>query len=98
MLYGTYGSTLAALLFFAYLCRLRMNQEDTSIPVSAQADNEPDVIEPESIVSRSVCLRLIIFCVSVTLISLCAVVTLVSRFWRKRQPVEGMDLELWLRR
>ncbi|XP_065223947.1 adenylate cyclase type 2 isoform X2 [Planococcus citri] len=77
ILYGTYGPTLAAIIFFLYLCHLRSNHEDVTLPsASTHVEDEPS--GPESIVSKSFYLRLIIFSVTTVLVSLCSVVTLIS--------------------
>lgn len=81
IVYGTYGPTLAALVFFLYLCRLRANHETTTVATPTDTDNEHDEEENESIVSKSFYLRLTIFYVTIVLISLCAVVSLVSTYF-----------------
>ncbi len=82
VLYGTYGPTLGALIFFLYLCRLRANEETVIMPAPSEQEHDQESEEAESIVSKSIYLRLIMFCVTVTLISLCAVVTLVRNLLR----------------
>lgn len=77
MLYGTVAPTLVVLLIFVYLCWL--DGCCGPRPPSDTPHDEPGACSPPGqIVAESRCLRLSIFLVSVTLISTCAVITLVS--------------------
>ncbi|XP_050300810.1 adenylate cyclase type 2 isoform X2 [Anthonomus grandis grandis] len=77
VLYGTISPTLVVLLIFVYLCWL--DGCCGPRPPSDTPSDEPGACSPPGqIVAESRCLRLSIFLVSVTLISACAVVTLVD--------------------
>ncbi|XP_056649176.1 adenylate cyclase type 2-like isoform X4 [Diorhabda sublineata] len=76
-LYGTLGPTLVVLLIFVYLCWLDGccgPRPPSDTPVDEPGECSP----PGQIVAESRCLRLSIFLVSVTLISTCAVITLIN--------------------
>jgi hypothetical protein len=76
VLYGTLGPTLVVLTVFVYLCWL--DGCCGPRPPSDTPSDEPGACSPPGeVVTSSRCLRLAIFLVSVTLISACAVVTLV---------------------
>ncbi|XP_066155288.1 adenylate cyclase type 2 isoform X2 [Euwallacea fornicatus] len=77
VLYGTVAPTMVVLLIFVYLCWL--DGCCGPRPPSDIPQDEPGACSPPGqIVAESRCLRLSIFLVSVTLISACAVVTLVD--------------------
>ncbi|XP_068892628.1 adenylate cyclase type 2-like isoform X3 [Tenebrio molitor] len=77
VLYGTLGPTLVVLTVFVYLCWL--DGCCGPRPPSDTPSDEPGACSPPGeVVTSSRCLRLAIFLVSVTLISACAVVTLVD--------------------
>ncbi|CAG9864467.1 unnamed protein product [Phyllotreta striolata] len=77
VLFGTLGPTLVVLLIFVYLCWL--DGCCGPRPPSDTPSDEPGACSPPGqIVAESRCLRLAIFLVSVTLISACAVVTLID--------------------
>ncbi|CAG9770971.1 unnamed protein product [Ceutorhynchus assimilis] len=77
VLYGTIAPTLVVLLIFVYLCWL-----DGCCGPRPPSDTPSDELgacsPPGQIVAESRCLRLSIFLVTVTLISACAVITLVD--------------------
>ncbi|XP_049818616.1 adenylate cyclase type 2-like isoform X2 [Aethina tumida] len=86
VLYGTLSPTLVVLLIFVYLCWL--DGCCGPRPPSDTPADEPGVCAPPGqIVAESRCLRLAIFLVSVTLISACAVITLVDY-----NPINKSDL------
>ncbi|XP_074032903.1 adenylate cyclase type 2 Ac76E isoform X2 [Leptinotarsa decemlineata] len=77
ILFGTLTPTLIVLLIFVYLCWL--DGCCGPRPPSDTPVDEPGACSPPGqIVAESRCLRLSIFLVSVTLISACAVITLVD--------------------
>nr|XP_015833065.1 PREDICTED: adenylate cyclase type 2 isoform X1 [Tribolium castaneum] len=77
VLYGTLAPTLVVLTVFVYLCWL--DGCCGPRPPSDTPTDEPGACSPPGeVVTGSRCLRLAIFLVSVTLISACAVVTLVD--------------------
>ncbi|XP_018574325.1 adenylate cyclase type 2 isoform X2 [Anoplophora glabripennis] len=77
ILYGTLAPTSVVLLIFVYLCWL--DGCCGPRPPSDTPVDEPETCSPPGqIVADSRCLRLAIFLVSVTLISACAVITLVD--------------------
>ncbi|KAI4470828.1 adenylate cyclase type 1 [Holotrichia oblita] len=77
ILYGTLGPTFIVLLVFVYLCWLEGccgSKPTTDTPL----ENIDNCIPPGRIVADSRCLRIAIFLLTVTLISACAVVTVVD--------------------
>lgn len=79
-MYGTLGPTLIVLIVFVYLCWL--DGCCGPRPPSDTPLGEPDRCSPPGeIVAESRCLRLVIFMVSVVLISACTVISLVSILW-----------------
>lgn len=78
VLFGTLSPTLIVLIIFVYLCWL--DGCCSPLPPSDTPADEPGACSPPGeIVANSRCLRIAIFLVSVTLISSCAVITVVSR-------------------
>ncbi|CAH0547419.1 unnamed protein product [Brassicogethes aeneus] len=77
VLYGTLAPTLVVLIIFVYLCWLD-GCCGPRPPSDTPMDEPWDCSPPGQIVAESRCLRLAIFLVSVTLISICAVITLVD--------------------
>ncbi|KAH1000624.1 hypothetical protein HUJ04_012928 [Dendroctonus ponderosae] len=81
VLYGSIGPTLLVLLIFVYLCWV--DGCCSPRPPSDTPQDEPGACSPPGqVVAESRCLRISIFLVSVTLISACAVTTLVSGTFR----------------
>ncbi|KRT84422.1 Adenylate and Guanylate cyclase [Oryctes borbonicus] len=77
ILYGTLGPTLIVLLIFVYLCWLEgccAPRQPTDTPL----EGIDRCVPPGRIVADSRCLRIAIFLLSVTLISACAVITVVD--------------------
>ncbi|XP_060535203.1 adenylate cyclase type 2-like isoform X2 [Cylas formicarius] len=90
LLYGTIAPTFVVLLIFVYLCWL--DGCCGPRPPSDVPQDEPGVCSPPGqIVAESRCLRLSIFLVSVTLISACAVITLIDY---NHDPIPIPDAEL----
>ncbi|KAK9730614.1 Adenylate and Guanylate cyclase catalytic domain [Popillia japonica] len=77
ILYGTLGPTFIVLLVFVYLCWLEgccSSKPATDTPL----EHIDSCVPPGRIVADSRCLRIAIFLLTVTLISACAVVTVVD--------------------
>ncbi|XP_068085089.1 adenylate cyclase type 2 [Anabrus simplex] len=79
VLWGSYGATFLALLLFLYLCWLEgscSRGEASSTPIAAPGDHAGPCVG--HVVSSTRWLRLSVFLISISLISTCAVITLVD--------------------
>ncbi|XP_076272427.1 adenylate cyclase type 2-like isoform X2 [Rhynchophorus ferrugineus] len=77
VLYGTISPTMVVLLIFVYLCWLD-GCCGPRPPSNTPQDESISCNPPSQIVAASRCLRLSIFLISVTLISICSVITLID--------------------
>uniref|UniRef100_A0AAR5NYU8 adenylate cyclase n=2 Tax=Dendroctonus ponderosae TaxID=77166 RepID=A0AAR5NYU8_DENPD len=92
VLYGSIGPTLLVLLIFVYLCWV--DGCCSPRPPSDTPQDEPGACSPPGqVVAESRCLRISIFLVSVTLISACAVTTLVNYSPQLKETAELISTE-----